>query len=124
MITEGTVAFESLREHDVYMGQSTGKYTLTLTLPDSASETLESMGVKVKTYEGKGQRKFSSQYDVPVVDVDDKPFMGKVTRGSKVRVLWKEGNPHPVHGVSTYLSRVRVLEVADDMGDGPVEEGF
>ena len=33
-IAEGTVAFQSLREHDVWQGQSTGKYTLTLGLPE------------------------------------------------------------------------------------------
>lgn len=123
MITEGVVAFESLREHDVYQGKSTGKYTLTLTLSDSEAEKLEKMGVKVKTYEGNGQRKFSSQYDVPVVDTEDNPFQGRVNRGSKVRILWAEGKaPHPVHGVSTYLNRVRVLELVESAGD--TEEGF
>ena len=124
MITEGVVAFESLKEHDSYMGQTTGKYTITLTLSPEEAEKVEQCGVKLKFYEGNPQRKFSTAYDVPVVDTEDKPFVGNLPRGSKVRVLWKEGQPHPVHGVSTYLSRVRVLEVADDMGEGKTEEGF
>ena len=123
MITEGTVAFASLKDHDVYQGKSTGKYTLTLTMSDSEAQKLEKEGVKVKSYEGNAQRKFSSQYDVPVVDANDLPFTGNVPRGSKVRVLWAQGKaPHPVHGVSTYLSRVRVLEVAEDTRQA--EEGF
>ena len=123
MITEGLVAFESLKEHDVYEGKSTGKFTLTLTLSEEEAAKVEAAGVKLKMYEGNAQRKFSSGYDVVVVDADDMPFVGKLPRGSKVRILWKEGNKHPVHGVGSYLNRVRVLEVADDMGDSAVE-GF
>ena len=59
------------------------------------------------------QGKFSTKYDVPVLGADGQPFQGRVTRGSKVRLLWAEGNPHPVHGTSTYLNKVKVLEVAE-----------
>ena len=117
MISEGTVAFQSLREFDSYEGKSTGAYTLTLTLPDSEVEKLESMGVKVKQYEGAGQRKFSSKFDVTVVGTDDTAYTGPIPRGTKVRILWKEGNKHPTHGVPTYLNRVRVLEVPDTMSE-------
>jgi hypothetical protein len=123
-VTEGLVAFESLKEHDEYQGQSTGKFTLTLTLSEDEAEKLGQAGVKLKMYEGNAQRKFSSGYDVPVVDLEDKPYNGNLPRGSKVRILWKTGKDHPVHGVATYLNRVRVLEVADTMGEGAAVEGF
>ncbi len=124
IITEGLVAFESLKQHDEYQGQSTGKFTLTLTLSDAEAEKVEKAGVKLKMYEGNAQRKFSSGYDVPVVDLEDKPYNGNLPRGSKVRILWKQGKDHPTHGVATYLNRVRVLEVADSMGEDSAVEGF
>ncbi len=119
-VIEGTVAFENLNEHEVYQGQSTGKYSLVISLDDETSNDLEAKGVKLREYEGVKQRKFSTKYEIPVFDTDGQPFMGRVTRGSKVRLLWAEGKPHPVHGTSTYLNKVKVLEVAES-GDG---EGF
>ena len=124
MITEGTVAFASLKEHDVYMGKSTGKYTLTVSLTPEEASKLDDAGVQLRVYEGTPQRKFSCQYDVVVVDTEDNPFNGNIPRGSKVRILWTAGKPHPVHGVSSYLSRVRVLELADDIGGSASAEGF
>jgi len=121
-ITNGTVAFESLSEHEQYNGQSTGKYSITLTMDESEGKALEDMGVKMRDYNGEAQRKFSSKYPVAVLDTDDEPFMGRVGRGSKVRVLWQEGKPHPVHGVPTYLNKVRVLELAENHVEG--EENF
>jgi len=120
-VIEGTVAFENLNEHEVYQGQSTGKYSLVISLDDETSNDLEAKGVKLREYEGVKQRKFSTKYEIPVFDTDGQPFMGRVTRGSKVRLLWAEGKPHPVHGTSTYLNKVKVLEVAESGDDG---EGF
>jgi hypothetical protein len=117
MITEGTVAIQSLREHDVYQGKSTGAYTLLLTLADSEAVKITDMGVKVGEYEGTLQRKFSSKFDVMIVGMDDTIYTGPIPKGTKVRVLWKEGNKHPVHGVPTYLNRVRILEVPDTMDE-------
>ena len=114
-VTEGTVAFQSLREHDVYNGQSTGKYTLTIMLPEEDAEVLEGMGVKLKDYEGNSQRKFSSKFSVPVLNADGTPFAGDVTRGSKVRVQYQYGPQHPVHGTPTYLNAVKVLEAAESL---------
>lgn len=121
-IATGTVAFYNLDEHEVYNGQSTGKYSLTLTLDDSTAEELSGFGVKLREYEGNKQRKFASKYPVSVIDKEDNPFQGPIPRGSLVKVLWKAGNPHPVHGVPPYLLKVRVLEEAED-GMGNVE-GF
>ena len=68
----------------------------------------------MREYEGVKQRKFSTKYDVPVYDKEGMPFTGRIGRGSKVRLLWAEsGAPHPVHGTSTYLNKIKVLEVAE-----------
>ena len=112
-VIEGTVAFENLNEHEVYQGQSTGKYSMVISVDDPTACDLDAKGVKLREYEGTKQRKFSTKYDVPVLGADGQPFQGRVTRGSKVRLLWAEGNPHPVHGTSTYLNKVKVLEVAE-----------
>lgn len=110
----GTVAFESLRKTDVFNGMDTGKYNVTLTLDDDSAEQLESEGVKLKEYEGTKQRKFTSKFMVETFDADGGPFDGKVTRGSKVKVLYSLGKPHPVHGVAPYMVKLKVLELAED----------
>lgn len=112
-ILEGTVAFESLRETDKFNGQDTGKYSVTLTLEDSDADKLESMGVKLKSYEGRRQRKFASKYQPLVFDKDGHPYNGSVPYGSKVRIVWTEGQAHPVHGVTPYLNKLKVLELAE-----------
>lgn len=122
-VVEGKVAFSNVTKHDEYMGQSTGKFTMTITMDPDKAEPLESAGVKIKEYEGNAQRKFSSGYNVRVVDADNQPFSGEVPRGSLVRIKYKLGNEHPVHGVATYLEAVRVLEVAD-LETGEDDENF
>jgi hypothetical protein len=117
-ILEGVVAFESLRETDVFNGQDTGKYSVTLTLDDDVATDLERSGVKLKDYEGKKQRKFASKYQPMVFDSNGNPFNGKVTYGSKVRIVWTEGQPHPVHGVTPYLNKLKVLELAENEMSG------
>ena len=67
----------------------------------------------IREYEGTKQRKFASKFEVGILNADGTPFAGRVPRGSKVRILWQEGAPHPVHGTSTYLNKVKVLEVAE-----------
>ena len=46
-------------------------------------------------------------------DAEGNEFNGRLTRGSKVRVKYAEGKPHPVHGTSTYLSAIKVVELAE-----------
>ncbi len=116
-VLQGTVAFENLREFEVFNGQSTDKYSLVLTLDDPEAEELAKQGVKLREYEGAKQRKFSTKYPVDIIDTEDEPFRGRLTRGSKVKILWASGKPHPVHGTPTYLNKVRVLEVAES-GEG------
>ena len=112
-VLEGLVAFENLTEHEMYNGQSTGKFSVVLSLEEPQAVDLESRGVKLREYEGVKQRKFASKFEVGIVNADGTPFQGRVPRGSKVRLLWQEGAPHPVHGTSTYLNKVKVLEVAE-----------
>ena len=55
-VINGVVAFANLAEHEVYNGQSTGKYSLVLTLDDSEAEKLEKEGIKLKMYKNQAQR--------------------------------------------------------------------
>lgn len=112
----GTVAFESLRQTDVFNGQDTGKYNVTITLDEDSADELVDAGVKLREYEGNKQRKFASKYLVDVFDNTGGRFDGQVTRGSKVKVKYSLGKPHPVHGVSPYLVAVKIMELAEDTG--------
>jgi hypothetical protein len=115
-VLTGKAAFVNLTETEQYQGQDTGRYTLTVTLDDDSAQMLSSQGVKLRDYEGKAQRKFSSKYPVRVIDAEDNPFIGPITRGSTIRLSYKTGPAHPVHGTPTYLNAVRVVELADDAG--------
>jgi len=115
-VLTGKAAFVNLTETEQYQGQDTGRYTLTVTLDDDSAQMLSSQGVKLRDYEGTAQRKFSSKYPVKIIDAEDNPFIGPVTRGSTIRLSYKTGPAHPVHGTPTYLNAVRVLELADDAG--------
>ena len=115
-VLEGLIAFENLDEHEMYQGQSTGKYSVVLTLDEDTASKLVGVGVKMREYEGNKQHKFSTKYDVPIVDAEGGTFKGRIGRGSKVRIMYAEGQPHPVHGTSTYLNKIKVLEVAEQEG--------
>jgi hypothetical protein len=115
---EGVVNFSKLTEHDVYNGQDTGAYSMTITMSEDDASTLAANGVKIKDYQGNKQRKFKSKYDIKVFDADGNPYNGEVPYNSTVRLKYKMGPAHPVHGVSTYLEAVKVLEEAEmAMGD-------
>mgnify|MGYP000700565035 FL=1 len=110
---EGIVNFSKLTEHDVYNGQDTGAYSMTITMSEDDASTLAANGVKIKDYQGNKQRKFKSKYDIKVFDADGNPYNGEVPYNSTVRLKYKTGPAHPVHGVSTYLEAVKVLEEAE-----------
>ena len=113
-VAEMKVAFSNLRETVFYQGQDTGRFTLTGTLDDATAEMLSAQGVKIRAYEDMAQRKFASKFPVKIIDVNGLPFTGDITRGSLVRISYKTGPAHPVHGTPTYLNAVRVLELAED----------
>ena len=115
-VITGKVAFANLNEHEVFNGQSTGKYSVVLTLDDDEADKLQAEGIKIKTYKNQPQRKFTTKFeDIPVVDMDDNPLgKGAVRWGDTVRVRYAVGKPHPVHGSSPYLQAIRVIEKGEN----------
>jgi len=111
-VVNGTVAFANLTEHEIYMGQSTGKYSVVVSLDEPEAKRLEAEGVKIKTYKDQPQRKFTTKYeDFTVIDNDGEPLSkGSVRWGDKVRIKYSLGNPHPVHGCTPYMQAIRVVE--------------
>jgi hypothetical protein len=119
-VVTGTVAFANLDQHEIYQGQSTGKYSIVLTLDESGAEQLQKEGVNVKMYNDNPQRKFATKFDeFPVIDNDGEPVSKSSVRyGDKVRIKYDLGAPHPVHGTTVYLKAVRVVEKGEaGLGD-------
>ena len=112
-VIEGVCNFSHVTSHDVYNGQDTGQYSMTITMSEEDAAELSAQGVKIKDYEDKKQRKFKSQYDIRMFDVNGDAYTGEVPYNSKVRLKFKLGQPHPLHGVPTYLEAVKVLEEPD-----------
>jgi transcription elongation factor len=90
-VVSGKAAFAHLDSTEVYNGQDTGRYTLTVTLDDENAQILSEQGVKLKDYDGNKQRKFASKFNVKVIDANDQPFVGNIPRGSVVRLSYKTG---------------------------------
>jgi len=111
-VVNGTVAFANLTEHEVFNGQSTGKYSVVVSLDDAEAQKLEAEGVKIKTYKDQPQRKFTTKFeDFTVIDNEGEPVSkGSVRWGDKVRIKYNLGNPHPVHGCTPYMQAIRVVE--------------
>jgi hypothetical protein len=113
---EGLVAFSHVTEHEEYNGKTTEKYSLTVTLDDEVADELASKGVKIKQYQPEDkvfkQRKFTTRFDLRVIDADDKPYSGEIPRNSRVRLLYNLGNQGGEHGVPVYMNAIRVLEEA------------
>ena len=107
---EGIVNFSHITEHDVYQGQDTGAFTVTITMQEDIAADLGSKGVKIRDYQGNKQRKFKSKFPVKVFDWEGEEYEGEIPFNSKVRLLYSLGNEHPVHGVSTYVTKIKVLE--------------
>ncbi len=112
-VIEGIVNFSNVTKHDVFNGQDTGAYSMTITMSEDDATELSAQGVKIKDYQGNKQRKFKSKYDIKLFDAEGNPYNGEVPYNSKVRLKFKLGNAHPVHGVATYLEAVKVLEEAE-----------
>jgi hypothetical protein len=112
-VVTGKVAFSNLTEHEQYRGQSTNKYSLVVTLDEAEAQKLADLGVRLKDYEGVAQRKFTSQFSVQVIDLEDQPVSGELQRGSEVRLLYKLGDDHPQYGPSCYLNKVRLVSTGD-----------
>jgi hypothetical protein len=115
-VITGKVAFANLTEHESFNGQSTGKYSVVLSLDEDEAQKLQNEGVKIKTYKNQPQRKFTTQYeDFTVIDNDGEPVSKASVRwGDTVRVKYNVGKPHPVHGSSPYLQAIRVIEKGEN----------
>ena len=81
-VVSGKAAFAHLDSTEVYNGQDTGRYTLTVTLDDENAQMLAEQGVKLKDYNGDKQRKFASKFAVKMIDANDQPFVGNIPLGS------------------------------------------
>ena len=69
-VINGTAAFISLKDFEVYQGKSTEKYSITVTLDDASIEQLEGQGVKLRSYEDSKQRKFASKFLTPIYEAN------------------------------------------------------
>tara|TARA_R100000995_G_scaffold45210_1_gene21282 strand:+ start:791 stop:1165 length:375 start_codon:yes stop_codon:yes gene_type:complete len=124
MITEGTVAFSNLEDTERYNGQDTGKYSIVLTLEPDEAAKLSDEGVKLREYKNQAQRKFVTKFSgFPVLDSEGEQIAKYIPYGSRVRVMWEPGKPHPQHGVSPYFKKIKVLEMAEGMA-GADDEDF
>lgn len=112
-VIEGVVNFSNVTKHDVFNGQDTGSFSMTITMSEDDAATLSAQGIKIKDYEGSKQRKFKSKYDIRMLDAEGNPYNGEVPYNSRVRLKYKTGPAHPVHGTPTYLEAVKVLEEAE-----------
>ncbi len=112
-VVEGICNFSHVTQHDVWNGQSTGNYTMTITMSEEDAANLAAQGVLIKDYEGKKQRKFKSKFDVSLYTAEGDKYTGEVPYNSRVRLKFKTGPAHPVHGTPTYLEAVKVLEEAE-----------
>lgn len=112
-VIEGTVNFSNVTKTDVFNGQDTGMFSMTITMSDDDAATLEAQGVKIKEYEGAKQRKFKSKYAINMYDAEGDRYNGEVPYNSRVRLKFKTGPAHPVHGTPVYLEAVKVLEEAE-----------
>jgi len=119
--TEGYVAFSNILTEDQYQGQDVG-YNVTLCMDQDEATKLADSEVVVKSYKSVAQRKFKSGYNIGVLTEDGQEMQlsEELPRGAKVRVQWKHGPKHPQHGVSTYVNKIKVL----DMGNGDIPLAF
>jgi hypothetical protein len=116
-MTTGKVAFSNLTKHDQFMGKTTGRYSVVITMDAEEAAKLADLGVRIKDYEGTPQRKFSTTFNTDVMDINGDPFVGEIPRGSSIRVAWTTKEPHPEWGRPTYLEAIRVVEEADRLPD-------
>ena len=49
---EGICNFSNLTEHDVFNGQDTGQFSMTITMSEDDASELAALGVKIKDYQG------------------------------------------------------------------------
>ena len=112
-VIEGVVNFSNVTKHDVDNGQDTAAFSMTITMSEDDAATLAAQGVKIKDYEGSKQRKFKSKFAIGLYTAEGDVYNGEVPFNSRVRLKYKTGPAHPVHGTPVYLEAVKVLEEAE-----------
>jgi len=119
MVTKGEAKYVYLDSTEKFNGDDTGKYTLTVSLSDAEAKKLVDAGVKVRTIKDADTgedikiRKFSTQYklDDNLIQTMSGDVVGTdFGAGTEVAVLWKAGKEHPMHGVATYLTAIKVAD--------------
>lgn len=124
-ITEGIVAFSNLAATELYNGQDTGKYSIVITMEQDEADKLADVGVLYKTYKDQPQRKFVTKFPgFSVLDADGESIGKHIPYGSKVRIMWEPGKPHPTYGVSSYFKKIKVLEMAENETNGEDDPDF
>ena len=128
MISEGIVAFSNLSQTESYNGQDTGKFSVVITMDDAEAEALKSLGVNVREYKNQPQRKFVTKFPgFAILDAEGQPVTYReIPYGSKVKIMWEAGKPHPTYGIPPYFKKIKVLELADhgDADGGVDDEDF
>ena len=128
--TNGTAAFVNLINRDVYMGEESKTWDMTVTLDEGEDEQLESLGVIVKKYNDTLQRKFKTKFSLSGKvkmgpDGDIQPIdLALLTYGAKVRVKWSAGEEKPITGVPALLEGVRVLEMGGGAAADEADDEF
>jgi len=117
-----TIFKTALTQHDVYQGQSTGKYVVQLKLDPATAKELEAIGVQIKEYEGEPIRKFSSKYQVPVFISKDEQWNDELPRDTKVKLEYIT-KKHPTAGMVPYMKRILILEMGKEE-EVPGDEEF
>ena len=107
---QGEVAFSHLTKHESFNGESTGKYSVVITVDADEAKKLEEQGIKLKDYDGKKQRAFKTKFEFQYVDAEKTTQKDELGRGSKVMVAYKVGEPYGNYGTTTYLQGVKVME--------------
>ena len=116
-VTTGIVAFSDLTTTELYNGQDTGKYAITVNMEQEEADKLTDAGINFKVYKDQPQRKFVTKFPgFAVLDAEGEAIPKHIPWGSKVRILWEPGKPHPTHGVAPYFKKIKVLEMADPNG--------
>lgn len=122
MLVEGTTIFKShMTKHELYEGQSTGKFALQIKLDGKVAAQLAKDGVKIKEYEGEPIRKFTSRYDVPVYINANEMWDKEIPSGSEVKIEYIT-KKHPTAGEVPYMKRVLIKEMGK--GDAGGDNSF
>ena len=118
-LAEGTVAFESLRELDVYRGAIGKHYTVKINLSPDVASFLEEKEVKIGMWNDSPQRKFKTMFPPNIVldngTKEGEPYDGPVPKGSLFRLTYtiRPDLKDPTHGVPVYFNNLKVLVLAE-----------